>query len=117
MDSDSPLTQSPRTPGSKSKARKIKAPAYTPEQRAFIHAASLETATADRVQALYNEKFPENKKETWDIRKERTKVIKGKKILEVKKEAAANLEVGKGRPLKKFVEKAIKQEEARIRNR
>ncbi|MCJ1430948.1 hypothetical protein MMC27_000298 [Xylographa pallens] len=117
MGNDSPITQSPRTPGGKTKAHKTKAPAYTPEQRAFLRAASLEKATTERVQELFNDKFPENRKEIWDIRKERTKAIQGKSILEVKREAAANSELGNGKPLSRFLQRKIRMEEARARIR
>ncbi|MCJ1377469.1 hypothetical protein MMC17_000564 [Xylographa soralifera] len=117
MGNDPPVTQSPRGLGGNSKVRKTKAPAYTPEQRAFLRAASLEVATAERVQERFNEKFPENKKEIWDIRKEKTKATQGKSILEVKREAAANLQVGNGKPLSRYLQRKIKMEEARVRNR
>ncbi|MCJ1405428.1 hypothetical protein MMC11_008656 [Xylographa trunciseda] len=117
MDADSPVTQSPKTPRKTNKAYKTKAPAYTPEQRAFIKAASLEVATVNAVQERYNEKFPENKKESWEIKAERTKLLKGKKLLEVKVEAAANLELGTGTPLRPFVQRRIKMQEARDRHR
>ena len=117
MGNDSPLSQSPRTPTGKSKVQKTKPPAYTPEQRAFLRAASLEKDTAEKVQEQFNDRFPENKKEIWDIRRERTKAIQGKSILEVKREAAASLEVGNGKPLSRFLQRKIRMEEARVRNR
>ncbi|MCJ1395629.1 hypothetical protein MMC18_008515 [Xylographa bjoerkii] len=117
MDSDSPVTQSPRTPRNKNKAHKTKAPAYTPEQRAFIRVACLEASTASKVQERFNEKYPENPKELWDIKKERAKVIQGKQILELGREAAASLELGKEISLPPHIKKNIKMEEARVRNR
>ena len=117
MGDDSPVTQSPKTPGGKSKGPKTKPPAYSPEQRAFLRAVSLETATATEVQGQFNAKFPGNKKELWDIRKERTKVVQGKSILAVKREAATNLEVGDGKPLSRSVQRKIRLEEARVRIR
>ena len=117
MGNDSPVTQSLRTPGGTTKAHKTKAPAYTTEQRAFLKAACLENATAEAVQAQFNDKFPENRKEIWDIRKERTKALQGKSILEVKREAAANVELGNGKPLSRFIQRQIRMEEARVRIR
>ncbi|MCJ1282382.1 hypothetical protein MMC26_001705 [Xylographa opegraphella] len=117
MGNDTSITQSHRGRGGKGKAHKTKAPDYTPEQRAFLRTVCLAGALVERVQEQFNTKFPENKKEIWDIRKERTKATQGKSILKVKREAAANSDVGDGKSLAPFVQRMIKMEEARARIR